>query len=157
MLKNSFIEYLDKYNNRNSLYHTIISFLVDTIIYFKNDYNFDIEGNEKSVSICIDNGGLFLFIDLDEETLNLRYIHNEFYIFIDEIDIEELKLLLTNFFEGKYIMKSFIYEGLIVKQELNFNNQKLIKYNQIDIYSNKKSNEVLEKEGCNWTDPLCEE
>lgn len=152
MLKNDFIELLSEYNyaNRSLLYQNIIFFLISKFRSFKSDFGFDLEREEKYINICIDNNGLFLFIDLDEDSINLRYNHNEFYIFINEIAIDELKMLLENFFEGKYIIKSFVNKDLIVKQELIFANQYLKKYNQVDIYSNKNSNTIFEKEGYNW-------
>lgn len=152
MLKNDFIVLLNKYSNENRalLYRNLISFLISKFLNFKNDFDFTVEGDGKSVNICIDNNGLFLFIDLDEDSINLRYNHNEFYIFINEIALDELKMLLENFFEGKYLIKSFVNKDLIVKQELIFANQHLKKYNQVDIYSNKNSNTIFEKEGYNW-------
>ena len=154
MLKNEFIELLNKYNNgnRSLLYQNLISFLISKFLSFKNDFDFAVEGDGKYVNICIDNKGLFLFIDLDEDSMNLRYNHSEFYIFINEIYLEELKLLLENFFDGNYTIKSFVNKDLIVKQELTFTNQHLKKYNQVDIYSNKISNITFEKEGYNWID-----
>lgn len=154
MLKNNFIGLLNKYSytNRSLLYQNIISFLISKFWSFKNDFDFDLERDEKYVNICIDNNGLFLFIDLDEDSMSLRYNHNEFYIFITEVDLEELKMLLDNFFEGKYLIKSFVNEDLIVKQELIFTNQCLKKYNQVDTYSNKNGNIIFEKEGYNWTE-----
>ncbi|WP_080779087.1 hypothetical protein [Chryseobacterium phocaeense] len=152
MLKNDFIGLLSEYNyaNRSLLYQNIIFFLISKFRCFKSDFDFDLEKEEKYINICIDNNGLFLFIDLDEESFNLRYNHNEFYIFINEIALDELKILLENFFEGKYLVKSFLNKDLIVKQELIFANQYLKKYNQVDIYSNKNSNIIFEKEGYNW-------
>ncbi|QXU49336.1 hypothetical protein KYG33_21730 [Chryseobacterium sp. D764] len=152
MLKNDFIGLLSKYSyaNRSLLYQNLLSFLISKFLNFKNDFDFHLEGDEKYINICIDNNGLFLFIDLDEDSMSIRYNQSEFYIFINEIALDELKMLLENFFEGKYLIKSFVDKDLIVKQELLFTNQCLKKYNQVDIYSNKDSTTIFEKEGYNW-------
>ncbi|WP_026995302.1 hypothetical protein [Flectobacillus major] len=139
MSKNSVIENLQNCSsNDSSLYNTVILFLVKNLQKFRNEYDFEIEIGKKNVDISIENNGLFLFIYLDEDTLSLRYIQSEFYILINEIVLEELELLLSEFFKGKYEIISFTYQGLIVKQELNFTNPKIMKYNQIDIYGTKK-------------------
>ncbi|OOB82106.1 hypothetical protein BZL53_12100 [Flavobacterium columnare] len=150
MLKNSFLENLNKYKDGDSLYNKIISFLANRFSEFADNYDFDIEIDQKSASICVENKGVYLFVDLDKEILNLRFIHSEFYIFINEINLEELKTLLDDFLRGKYILKTFLNKELIAKQELIFNNPNLIKYNQLDIYGKNIKGEIIEQNGYNW-------
>lgn len=153
MLKNDFVEKLNRYNIGDSLYHLIILLLAKEIEKFKDIFNFDIEGDRESVSICIENKGVFLFIDLNNEIFNLRYMHIEFYFFIEEISLDEFKKIIENFFNGKYKLKTYLHADLVIKKELIFNDIDLSKYNQEDFYGKtKNSNNVIEDVGYNWFD-----
>lgn len=150
MQKNDFLNELDRYNTDNSKFSKIVLLLKNELKYFKDSYEFNIEGVGRSISIDINNQGDYLFIDLNEQDFNLRFSHSEFYLFINEIDLDLLKLLLENFFKGIYKIIIYLKEDLILKQELYFSNLSLEYYNQTDIYSNKKSNQIFEKNGYNW-------
>lgn len=148
MLKNNFIKSLLEFNTpKKSQFNIVLDNLKYLLLKISNpNIEYDLEGIKEAISITLCYKGNFLFIDLTDSDLNIRFSYSEFYIFINEIDMEELKLLLFDFFEGKYIIKSFVNKDLIVKQELIFTNQYLKKYNQVDIYSNKNSNTIFERE-----------
>ena len=150
MQNKEFIEKLEDYIIDHSSRSAIISILKELIKDFNGKYDYNLEGVPESLSIDIYNGKDYLFIDLNNETFNIRFSHSEIFLFNEEINYDDLKILLQEFFAGNYKFKKYFKDDLLLKQELIFNNLYLSKYNQIDIYKNLKKSDYLLVDGFNW-------
>jgi hypothetical protein len=148
MLKNDFLNKLTLLTNSGNLRSKeVILILKKIFTCFKEDYIYNVD---ESIGIDIKNGNNNLLIDLWPDSINIRYNNSEFYFFLEEISLEDFNRILENFFKGKYTLKTYIKENLIIKQELLFDDIDLTKYNQEDVYSKKKYTNIIEKVGCNW-------
>ncbi len=149
MLKNEFLDKIEVLFDKKELKFDKFLMIFKTLFAnFKEDLNYNVD---ETIGININNAENHLFIDLWNDSINIRCNNNEFYFFVKEISLEEFKKIIVNFFKGEYVLKIYVNGSLIVKQELIFNETELKKYNKTDIYSSKKwHTSIIEKKGYDW-------
>lgn len=136
------------FSEENTNLNSFLLILTNLFSNFKEDFIYNID---ESIGINIKNVEDQLFVDLWNDSINIRYNNTEFYFFIEEISLEEFRKIIENFFGGKYVFKIYTNENVIIKQQLLFNDLELTKFNQEDIYNRKnKYTSVIEKKGYNW-------
>ncbi|MCL9806425.1 hypothetical protein NAT51_12885 [Flavobacterium amniphilum] len=147
MLNSDFIKQIEPELGTNF----VLELMHNCFLNFKENLDYNLEVYKNSLSIDIKNEyNKYLFIDLSNKSLEIRFDFSELLIFIDEVDCEIVAKLLNDFFKGNYILKTAVKNELIVSQEILFIDEDLSQFNRVDIYGNQKADEISQKRGYNW-------